>query len=80
MFFRHTCVAKVGLPREVWEPIRKLRDSYDVPVSYLANAWDVSDVELLKVLLAARLQSLDAGVEVEGALFIEELTGEFSHD
>lgn len=78
--FKQTVISRVGLPRGVWEPLRKLRDNYDVPLSYLAESFKLSEGELLKVLLAARLTHLDEGEEVEGAVLLENLVGEMTHD
>ena len=71
--FSRTVVARVGLPRSTWEPIRKLRDTYDVPLEYLAEAWGVDTGVMLKVLYAARLRALENGEELAGAEFMENV-------
>lgn len=74
--FKRTVIARVGLPKSVWEPIRALRDHYDVPLEYLAQAWRVDTGVMLKVIYAARLQNLENGEEVSGAELLEKYISE----
>lgn len=60
--FNKMLIARVGLPREVWEPLRKLFD-YGVDLNVLADSWLLSEREMLRVLYAARLAQLDKGEE-----------------
>lgn len=71
--FKRTVVARVALPKNVWEPIRRLRDLYDVPLEQLAHAWGMDTGPMLKVLYAARLQVLENGEEVSGAELMEQI-------
>lgn len=70
MFRRSTIVARVGLPRKLWEPLRRLGDVYGVELPDLATAFNMSEPEMLKVLYAARIAHLREGDEVA---WIDEL-------
>lgn len=74
--FNKTVIARVGLPKATWEPLRKLRDQFDVPLEYLAQAWGLDTGPMLKVLYAARLQWLEKGEEVPAAVLLEQVWSE----
>lgn len=48
--------ARVALARDVWEPLRRLRDDYQVGCVDLAECFGVQTHEMAAVLHAARLQ------------------------
>lgn len=56
--FKKTLVVSVGLPREVWEPLRKLNEIEGLSHYSLAEAFDVSPYEMRRVLCAAELAHL----------------------
>jgi hypothetical protein len=67
--FGRWCVVRVALPRDTWEPLRKLVDVELVCTpGDVASAWGVSLLDMERVLAAARLRSLfdgeDVGVDV----------------
>lgn len=66
--FRRTVVAKVGLPKGVWEPLRFLHENMGNSIETLAEAFKVSNREMDAVLCAARLKYLtnpvDAGLNI----------------
>lgn len=64
MFKRGLVVARVGLPRKLWEPLRILNDVCGVELNHLAAAFAMSEPEMLKVLCAARIAHLREGDEV----------------
>lgn len=68
--FNRTVLASVGLPKGVWEPLRKLNDVHGVGIVELADAFGITPREMLKVLYAGRLTHLDKGEEVA---WLEEL-------
>lgn len=49
-------VARVGLPREVWEPLRVLHFEHGMEVGELAEAYGVSVVVVGRVLLLAQAE------------------------
>lgn len=71
--FGRTSVARVVLPRSVWEPIRKLRDLHGVELDTLAVAWNIHPNEMLKVLYAARMEGLDHGEELLCGDFLDRV-------
>jgi len=52
----YTVKARVVLPKAVWQPLRRLRDEYNVGTVDLADCFNVKTHEMAAVLHAARLQ------------------------